>query len=264
MRKEILITNYRPEKLKEAREISGLTYDYFDDDDAVDIEKLELYENERNITPIDIFLLAYLYVLYKDKSKENGVNKFLSLTSDLLFPHPNGIKYQEFIVSHPNYKAISYKRKKNGNISWVSVEGSDIWSNRLNFWEQKRIEFGIKAKSVRDSGIRQKVAFANHPTKKHICLYSGTELFIDYRYPSPSRIKMLNNEYDENFKFYDLDIYQIIHILFKVDKCNLFVKIFKIYKSFSDVKELIEIVKVDYVEKEYSPFVSPGTMANPP
>jgi Alw26I/Eco31I/Esp3I family type II restriction endonuclease len=264
MRKEILITNYYPEKLKEAREIAGLSLDYFEDDDSIDIEKLELYETEKPKTPIDIFLIAYLYVLYKEKATEKGLKKFLSLTSDILYPHPNGLKYQEFIINHQNYKGLPFQRKKNGNISWVTLEGTEMWDERLEFWENKRQELKIEANHVRDSGVRQKVAFENHPTKKHICLYSGTELFIDYRYISPSRTDMLNKVYDQDLKYYDLNVFEVAAILFEIDSCKEFVKVFKIKKEFSSIDELNNILRQDYIEKEYSPFVSPGVMANPP
>lgn len=266
MRKEILITNYRPEKLKEARKISGLTYDYFEEDDAIDIEKLELYEDEKNITPIDIFLIAYLYVLYKDIAKKKGITKFLSLTSNILFPHPKGLAYQEFIVNHPNYNGLPYTRKKNGQISWVTIEKSQpkLWDSKLEFWEKKRIELKIEANHVRDAGIRKVVAFQNHPTKKHTCIFSGTELYVDFRYASPSRTNMLNKLYDFEFKYYDLTIFEIASLLFEVDKCKEFEKVFNIKKDFSTIEELLEILKVDFVNKEYSPYVSPGTMGNPP
>ena len=65
MNKEILITNYNPNKLREAREIAGLSFKYFENSSTVDIEKLEMYENDDPATPIDIFLLAYLFVLYQ-------------------------------------------------------------------------------------------------------------------------------------------------------------------------------------------------------
>ena len=33
--------------------------------------------------------------------------------------HPEFIKYQEFIVNHPNYEGLYYSRNKDGSIRWV-------------------------------------------------------------------------------------------------------------------------------------------------
>lgn len=264
MNKEILITNYNPNKLKEARELAGLTYEYFENDDAVDVEKLEMYENNDPVTPIDIFLIAYLFVLYQEKAWEKGTEFKLSLTKDILNSHPNGIKYQEFIANHENYIGLPLKRKKDGTIKWVATIKTKDGQQRVEFWEHKRQELGIEANHVLEPGFRQKVAFANHPTKIHICLFSGSELYIDYRYPSPNRIDLLNKAYDQDLKYYDLDVYEIANLLFDVDGCKRFCNIFKITKEFNNVDELLEILKADFVDVEYSPFVSPGVMSNSP
>lgn len=264
MNKEILITNYNPNKLKEARELADLTYEYFENNDAVDAEKLEMYESAKPITPIDIFLIAYLFVLYQEKAWEKGLEFKLSLTSDILKPHPNGLKYQEFIANHANYKEMPLKRKKDGTIKWVTTIKTKDGKERVKFWEQKRQELGIEANHVLDSGFRQKVAFANHPTKIHTCLFSGSELYIDYRYPSPNRIDLLNRAYDQDLKYYDLDIYEIANLLFDVDGCKKFGNVLKITKEFNSIDELLELLRVDYVNEEYSPFVSPGVMSNSP
>lgn len=264
MNKEILITNYNPNKLKEARELAGLTYEDFESDDTVDVEKLEMYENDEPITPIDIFLIAYLFVLYQEKAWGKGTEFKLSLTKDILNSHPNGLKYQEFIATHTNYEGLPLKRKKDESIKWVATIKTKEGKERVEFWEKKRQELGIEANHVLDPGFRQKVAFANHPTKVHICLFSGSKLYIDYRYPSPNRIDFLNKVYDQDLKYYDLDVYEIANLLFKVDGCKNFCKIFKISKGFNSIDELLEILKVDFVDKEYSPFVSPGVMSNSP
>jgi hypothetical protein len=264
MNKKILITNYNPNKLKEARELAGLTYKDFENDDAVDIEKLEMYEINKPVTPIDIFLIAYLFVLYQEKAWGKGAEFKLSLTKDILVCHPNGLKYQEYIAAHANYKGMPLKRKKDGTLKWVSTIKTKVGKKRVEFWEKKRQELGIKANHILDAGLRQKVAFANHPTKVHVCLFSGSKLYIDYRYPSPNRIDLLNKGYGQDLKYYDLDIYEIANLLFDVDNCKIFGEVFKINKEFKILDELLDILKVDYVDAEYSPFVSPGVMSNSP
>jgi hypothetical protein len=113
MRKEILITNYYSIKLKEARELAGLTIEDVENEGVVEAEQLNLYETEKSIEPIDIFLLGHLLNFYEDKAVENGKEKLdISLTSDIMYPHPNGIKYQEEIVAHENYIGFVSTPKK--------------------------------------------------------------------------------------------------------------------------------------------------------
>jgi Alw26I/Eco31I/Esp3I family type II restriction endonuclease len=188
----------------------------------------------------------------------------VSLTSDILFPHPLGLKYQEDIVSHPNYTNIAFKRNRKGNISWMNTEASPIWKERLIFWENKMKELGFHLFGIRDNGIRQKIAVLNHPNKQHICLYTGNTLFIDYRYPAPNKIDLLNKEYDEDFKYYDLDILQLASILYEIDECKLFCEVFNISIEFKELPELIDYIQKEYIDKEKRGYVSPGVMSNSP
>lgn len=264
MRKEILITNYNPQKLKELREIAKITHEMLQNDDSVDVEELSNLEEAEEPIPIDIFYLAYLYVTYKNAAEENGDDKFPSLTSDMMNPHPNGLKYQEFIANHANYKGMPVNRKSNGQVKWVATIKTIEGQQRVKFWEKKRIEHGIESDSVLDAGVRQKVALANHPTKKHVCLFSGTELYIDYRYLSPSKVNQVNKVYEIDLRYYEIDVFETCEILYDADKCKLFAGIMGIQKSFSSIHDLKAILKQDYVEKEYSPYVSPGVMSNSP
>lgn len=265
MRKEILITNYYPIKLIEARELAGLTIEDVENEGVVEAEQLNLYETEKPIEPIDIFLLGHLLNLYEDKAIENGKEKLdISLTSDIMYPHPNGIKYQEEIVAHENYKGLPYERNGQGNINWMATIKTQQGQARMKFWEEKLKHFKLNAKSVMEAGFRQKVAFLNHPTKQHVCLYTGEILFIDYRYPAPSRVDLINKGYDEGFKYYELDILQIASLLYEVDECKIFCEVFNINIDFKSLPELIEHIQKNYIDKEKRGYVSPGVMSNSP
>lgn len=264
MNKEILITNYDPNLLKQARVLANLDDDFFEKNDTIDLEEIYKYENNDSVEPIDIFLIAYLFVTYKEEAEKKGVQFRLSLTSDILKPHIKGLEYQEFIVTHKNYKGMPVNRKANGTIKWVATIKSDEGLERVEFWENKRKELGIAAGHVLDSGVRQKVAFANHPSKVHVCLFSGSELSIEYRFPSPNRIDLLNKHYDQDLKYYDLDIYEVARLLYDMDCCKILSQVFKIEGAFESLHDLLDILKKEFVEKEYSPFVSPGAMSNSP
>ena len=160
MRKEILVTNYNPKKLKELREIAKITHEMLQNNDSVDVEELSNLEEAEEPIPIDIFYLAYLYVNYKNAAEKNGVNKFPSLTSDLMNPHLNGLMYQEFIANHNNYRGLPVNRKSNGQVKWVATIKTPEGQLRVNFWEKKRIEHGIESDSgdVMFQGSNQSVA----------------------------------------------------------------------------------------------------------
>ncbi|VXC04624.1 conserved hypothetical protein [Flavobacterium sp. 9AF] len=265
MRKEILITNYYPEKLKEARELSGLSIEDVENEGLVDAEQLSLFETDNPITPIDIFLLGLLLNLYEDKAIENGKDKLdISLTSDIMYPHPNGLQYQKDIVNSDNFKGFPYTTNAQGNINWMTTIKTPQGKARMEFWQEKLISFNLEATNVMEAGFRQKVAFLNHPTKQHVCLFTGQTLFIDYRYPAPSRIDLINKSYDEAFKYYDLDILQLASVLYEIDECKLFCEVFNISSDFKELPELIGYLQEEYINKEKRGYVSPGVMSNSP
>jgi len=265
MRKEILITNYYPLKLKEIRELSGMSITEVEAEGAVEAEQLLIYETEEPVTPIDIFLLGHLLNLYEEQAILNGKDELeISLTSDIMFPHPKGIKYQEDIVAHPNFKGMPYERNAQGNISWMTTIKTKQGQERIKFWVEKMKHYGLDNHGIMDAGIRQKVAFLNHPTKQHVCLFTGNSLFIDYRYPAPSRIDLINKEYDESFKYYDLDIIELAKVLYNVDACKMFCEVFNVIIEFKSVDDLCKYLTQEYIVKEKRGYVSPGTMSNSP
>jgi Alw26I/Eco31I/Esp3I family type II restriction endonuclease len=265
MRKEILITNYYPSKLKEARELSGISIEDVENEGTLEAEQLLLFETEQPVTPIDIFILGYLLNLYEEKSTENGKEKLdISLTSDIMFPHPNGLKYQEDIVAHLNYKGFPFDRNSQDNINWMTTIKTKQGQARMMFWEEKLKHFKLEATSAMEAGFRQKIAFLNHPSKQHVCLFTGNVLFIDYRYPAPSRIDLINKGYDEAFKYYDLDILQLASVLYENDECKIFSDVFNVSIEFKSLPELIEHLQKEYIDKEKRGYSSPGVMSNSP
>ena len=269
MRKIIMVTNYYPEKVKEMREKVGI--ESLEASELIGIEELELlsYENKDNKIAIDIFLLGTILKLYEEKYFEDTTEKLkVSITTNLMYPHPDGLSYQENIVSNPNYKGLSFERNAKGNISWMTTKDTLQGIKRLEFWEIKRKECDITANNILDKGIRQKVAFCVHPTKLHTCLFSGEITSLEYRYLAPAKIVLLNTKYDENFYYYDIDIYEIIDILFPIDKCHKLLNILNLntdlIKSLDTNEKIQHYIKNNFVKQEKSPYVSPGVMSNSP
>ncbi len=264
MRKEIPITNYKPEVLKQIRTDFKITDKMLEDIDDVDVNFIKEIEQAKTPLAVDIFYLAFLYETYKEIISEDDATKLPRFTADILFPHPEGLQYQEDIVKSPNFKGMPITRNGEGKISWVTTKDTDLGKKRIAFWEKKRVSLGIKANHVMDSGIRQKVAFKNHPTKKHTCLFTGKELSIEYRYPAPSRVDMLNSQYSEELKYYDKDILEVATYLYEIDNCQDFCEVMGIKKQPESLDELLQILQNGYIEIEKSPYVSPGVMSNSP
>lgn len=262
MRKEILVDNYNPIGLKRARTDAKVSLEDVSENDIMDIDQLELHEAE--VFPIDIFLIGTLLNFYEEKAIENEIEDYsISMTSDVMYPHPKGIEYQEFIVKHKNYEGLPYARNKENKIQWVATIQTTQGKERVKFWSKKLAEYKI-AGDILDAGNRQKVALANHPTKKHTCLFTGSELYIDYRYPSPSRIDLLNREYNSEYCYYDLDILELASILYEEDKCIKFSKVFRISEKFENLTGLLEYLKSNFIARELNGYVSPGVMSNSP
>ncbi|MDN5047931.1 hypothetical protein O8C97_08780 [Aliarcobacter butzleri] len=269
MRKKIMINNYYPNELKNMR--IKLNLDTSNASDLIGIPESDLinYEDNEQKIPIDIFLLGSILKIYEDKYLEDTGNKLnVSITEHLLYPHDDGIAYQEFIIAQSQYKDLPYERNANGNISWLATITSKQGKKRVDFWEKKRIEHNIKATSVLDSGIRQKVAVAVHPTKFHTCLYSGDVTSIEYRYLAPAKITLLNTKYDQEFYFYDLDICEIADILFIDDKCKKLLEVLNVENEkiliLDSIEKIKEFLEEEYIKKEKKPYVSPGVMSNSP
>lgn len=261
MRKEILITNYKSEVLKQIRKNFKITDEMLEDIEGIDIDLIKEIEDAKDPLAIDIFYLASLYKTYEDIV---GDKKLPSFTSAILFPHPDGLQYQEDIARSSNFNGMPITRNSDGKISWVTTKDTELGKKRIAFWEKKRLDFKIEAKYVMDAGVRQKVAFSNHPTKKHTCLFTGKELSIEYRYPAPKRLDMLNEQYDEQLKYYDKDILETATYLYEIDKCKLFCEIMGIKNEIDNLDTLKRILQKEYIEAEKNPYVSPGAMSNSP
>ena len=65
MRKEILVTNYNPKKLRHLREMSNISFEMLQGHETIDTDDLVKLENSQHPLPIDIFYLAIYISLTK-------------------------------------------------------------------------------------------------------------------------------------------------------------------------------------------------------
>lgn len=175
--------------------------------------------------------------------------------------HSKFIKYQEFIVNHPNYAGLYYSHNKNGLIRWVVTGKSADGQKRKKWWIEKCKEFGVKV----EAGAFAKVAVLVHPTKLHTCQICGKSLRIEYVYPNKRLLAQINLIFGIVYQPFDKDIFQIIDEL-AVNQKNLekLIAIFKEPAQIKTTRNLKDWVYENQTEKNSKSFLSPGGMSNPP
>ena len=92
------------------------------------------------------------------------------------------IDYQEFIVSHPNYKTLPNKFNSDGEITWVKV--GDV--SRANWWDNL-----VREMKLED---RASVARAIHPKELNgfkPCQVCGFSMDVNYSYLRPATLRKL-------------------------------------------------------------------------
>lgn len=169
--------------------------------------------------------------------------------------HPNFIKYQEFIVNHPNYKGLHFTRNSDNSIRWVVTGKSKDGQKRKTWWDNQCKRLGIEIKP----GALSLAAAAIHPTKQHVCQICGKSLSIEYVYPNKRLIGKLSKDLNLTIKPYTKTIFKIID---EVKNDEYFLKLFKLQTDSSQsLKKLIYNFRVQAKAKSY---LSPGVMSNAP
>lgn len=175
--------------------------------------------------------------------------------------HPEFIKYQEFIVSHPNYKGLHYKRKSTGDIVWVATKKTKDGKLRDIWWHKKAEELNIEIKA----GFYAKVAVLIHPTGMHTCQVCGKSLQIEYIYPNKRLLAKLEFVFDSIYQPFNKDVFQIIDELV-VNQLSLeeMIAIFKTPLQIKTAKRLKEWIYENHTKLSKKSFLSPGVMSNAP
>jgi Alw26I/Eco31I/Esp3I family type II restriction endonuclease len=171
---------------------------------------------------------------------------------------PEFLEYQEFIVSHPNYKGLPFKRKQNGEISWLATKKSEIGKRRLDWWHKKCEEHQLPIKP----GCLKKIALEIHPTKEKPCQICGTTLFLNRVYPSGTLRQRFSNFLKLEIEPYREDILTILSSI----SGNLaeLLRIFDLPEDCGFDKEgLLLYVKINLIPEE-SHLLSSGCWSNPP
>jgi Alw26I/Eco31I/Esp3I family type II restriction endonuclease len=174
--------------------------------------------------------------------------------------HPNFTEYQDFIVSHPNYAGLHFKRKANNEIVWVSPKVTQDGKLRDIWWQNqaKKLGFDIKA------GFYVKIAVAIHPTKRHTCQICGKSLSILYVYPNSNTLKKINQTFQTDFQPFEKDIFEIIDTL--PDELDKWKTVFRLSNNeqITDYQLLKDWLKITQVAVSSKSFFSPGVMSNAP
>jgi len=174
--------------------------------------------------------------------------------------HANFTAYQEFIVNHPNYAGLHYKRKDDNSIAWVAFKKSKDGKLRDIWWRNKAQEFGFPL----NAGFYVKVAVLIHPTKKHVCQICGKSLSVFYVYPKKTLLEKINKELNCNFIAFEKDIFEIIDSSqFDLNKWKIVFNIQRL-TNVNDKDSLKDWLKTNHVDISSKSFLSPGVMSNAP
>jgi Alw26I/Eco31I/Esp3I family type II restriction endonuclease len=174
--------------------------------------------------------------------------------------HPNFTKYQEFIVLHPNYQGLTFKRKENNEIVWVAPKVTEDGKLRDIWWQNQAKKLGIEIKA----GFYVKVAVAIHPTKLHTCQICGKSLSVFYIYPNGNTLKKINQTFQTDFQPFEKNIFEIIdNLLNELEKWKA---IFNLTKNtqIADYQSLKNHLQISQVDTSSKSFFSPGVMSNAP
>lgn len=128
--------------------------------------------------------------------------------------HPEFVKYQEFIVNHPNYKKLHFTRNKYNSARWVVTGKSAEGQKRKKWWIEKCKEYDIKV----EAGAFAKAAVLVHPTKLHTCQICGKSLQIEYVYPNKRLLSKIKSEFQVEYKAFEKDFFEILDEQIVFDK----------------------------------------------
>lgn len=172
--------------------------------------------------------------------------------------------YMEYIVNNSIYKGIPYKRKDNGEISWIATKKSNIGQARMRWAQEKAKKLGFSIQP----GVYAKVMFEIHPTKSKPCQICGKKMLLYYVYLNSSLVKSLYKEFDVEL----LEINSIMEAVqvikndgvSEVEIKSFLIKKFKINNTVYDSMEQI-IKNCEYICRNGNcKLLGPGAMSNFP
>lgn len=172
------------------------------------------------------------------------------------------VEYQEFIVSHPNYKGFPLTRNSDGSLRWVVSGKSDIGQQRIEWLDDKRKELGIP----KNLGWRTEVCYAIHPLKEKPCQICGKIMSLDYIYINERIATKLNEELNIPVAFSNCSsINDVVNDIIKYlgnNGYSILSKFFKVHNSIpATIKDYIDYIISVGKEKK---LLGPGAMGNPP
>jgi len=175
--------------------------------------------------------------------------------------HKNHVKYQKYIISHPNYKNIPQP------YPWVAAGNSENGKARKIWWLEKKKELKDKGIPISDHAELSPTCLVNHPTQKKNCKICGESWSLEYIYPNKNTLKTINIIFSKNYNLNNnLTILYILEKEFNLNKKDCFIKLNLIFENINSCKSLdegLEFIKNNFVNK-FSKKLSPGAMSNCP
>ena len=170
--------------------------------------------------------------------------------------HKNYDDYMKMILSCSNYQELLQVDAQYGKFNWLGPLSTPKGKARRAWWNQQCQIHNI---DTNQQGCYSKVAYAIHPTKRHVCQCCGKELSLANVYPHLPITKKLNEIFGTNFKQTDYTIQEIVNSFCKTQETIDAVSALFKGRSGYDKAQLIS-----YIEGTGDTYLSPGAMSNSP
>ena len=170
--------------------------------------------------------------------------------------HKNYEAYKRMILNTPSYQGLYQVDAQFGKFNWLGPLKTPKGQARREWWNQQCQKHNI---DINQSGCYSKVAYAIHPTKKHVCQCCGKELSLANVYLHLSVIKKLNKILGTHFKQTDYTFKEIINRFCKTQEA-----IDNVSALFKGEKGCNRSELISYIESTGNKYLSPGAMSNSP
>lgn len=170
--------------------------------------------------------------------------------------HKNYEAYKRMIMNTPAYRGLLQVDARFGKFNWLGPLNTPKGKARRAWWNKQCQIHNI---DINQKGCYSKIAYAIHPTKKHVCQCCGKELSLDNVYPHIPICKNLNMILGTHFKQTDYTIEEIVN-----EFCNTQETIDAISALFKGAKGYDKTQLISYIKGTGDTYLSPGAMSNSP
>ena len=170
--------------------------------------------------------------------------------------HKNYEAYKHMILKSPEYQGLLQVDAQFGKFNWLGPLKTPKGKARRAWWDKQCQIHNIDSNQ---NGCYSKVAYAIHPTKKHVCQCCGKELSLANVYPHLPITQKLNKILGTDFKQTDYTIQEIVNTF-----CLTQETIDAVSALFKGSKGYDKTQLINHIESTGDTYLSPGAMSNSP